>query len=209
MGHSARKVDRLDVVNELGAVRQVEVGKFVVETDSGEYRAKRALSCLVEPAAGDLVLVASHPSGASYVLAVLEREAGAPTRLTVEGDLDVCLAAGKFTVAAREGVGLASAKDVSVASASVSVTTGEMSFFGKVVRAEIAKVKLLAQSLDSVLERVSMRVKRSYRKVEEFEQLRTARLDYVVENEMSLHAENAIISAEEVVKIDAEQIRLA
>ncbi len=69
-------------------------------------------------------------------------------------------------------------------------------------------MKLLAQSLDSVLERVSMRVKRSYRKVEEFEQLRTARLDYVVENEMSLHAGNAILSAEEVVKVDAEQIRL-
>ncbi len=76
----------------------------MVETDSGEYRAKRALSCLVEPTAGDFVLVASHPAGASYVLAVLERDAGAATQLSVDGDLNVCLAGGKFTVAAREGI---------------------------------------------------------------------------------------------------------
>src|SRR5262249_10587279 len=154
-------------------VARLDGERFVVRTDSGEYGAKRAVSCLVEPIAGDFVLVAAHASGSSWVLAVLERETGAATTVSVAGDMNLRLKQGKFTVAAQEGVALVSGKDVNVVSTSVQVNAVEgqialrrLSFVGNFVRAEIEKVKLVAQSLDSVLERFSQKVKRSYRTVE-------------------------------------------
>ena len=49
---------------------------FVIETSAGEQHARRATSCLLEPAPGDSVLVALVSRGTSYVLAVLSARRG-------------------------------------------------------------------------------------------------------------------------------------
>jgi hypothetical protein len=217
MRHLAKKQQqhRREVFQEIGAVIRRAGTAFVVETDGGEMEAKRAASCLLEPAPGDMVIVAVTAADQAYVLAVLEREEGAPGRISLEGDLDIDLRHGRFRVAAEEGVGLTSAKDVSVVSSSVNVRaiTGEValqsfSFLSAVVRAEVEKAKLLAGSLDSVLDRLSQRVKRAYRVVEESDHLRAKRVDYAAKETMSLHGGNTLVTAEELVKLDGEQIHV-
>ena len=83
------------------------------------------------------------------------------------------LATGRLSFAAQEGVDLLSAREVSVTAGGLRVTATEghvvlqsLSFLGDAVRAEIDRVKLLAQSFDAVLERFSQRVQRSYRTVD-------------------------------------------
>ena len=49
-------------------------------------------------------------------------------------------------------------------------------------------------------------MKRSYRAVEETDQLRAGQIDYVAKETLSLHGENALLTAEELVKVDGEQI---
>jgi hypothetical protein len=73
---------------------------------------------------------------------------------------------------------------------------------------EIAAVKLVAGAVDSVLDRVTQRVKRAYRIVEEMDQLRAKRVDYSAEKSLHVHAENAMVSATGVVKLDGEHIHL-
>ena len=75
---------------------------FEVRVGSGDYAAKRAVSCLVEPALGDRVLVALHDAGC-HVLAVLDREGDAPTRLVAEGDLEVSAPGGRRPAARAPG----------------------------------------------------------------------------------------------------------
>ncbi len=118
-------------------------------------------------------------------------------------------------VAAQEGVELVSGSDVSVAAGKLRVNAADgdvvltrLTFLGTFVRAEIEKVKLFAEHLDSVVDRVAQRVKRSYRSVEESDQVRAARVDYTARETMSLHGENALLTAESLVKIDGEQIHV-
>lgn len=215
MRNLAKKQERREVYQEIGAVIRTAGSAFVVETEGGEISAKRAASCLLEPAPGDMVLVAIASADQAYVLAVLEREEGAPGRISVDGDLDVELRRGRFRVTAEEGVTLASAKDVSVVGSGVNVRaiTSEvalqsLSFLSTVVRAEVEKAKLLAGSLDSVLDRLSQRVKRAYRVVEESDHLRATRVDYVAKETMGLHGANTLVTAEELVKLEGEQIHV-
>lgn len=215
MRNLAKKQQRREVFQELGAVIRTDGSAFIVETDSGELSAKRAASCLLEPAPGDVVLVAVAGANQAYVLAVLEREEGAPGRIRLEGDLDVELRRGRFQVTADEGVGLASAKDVSIVSSGVSLRaiTGEvalksLSFLSDIVRAEVDRTKLLLGSLDSVMDRLSQRVKRAHRVVEESDHLRAERVDYSAKETMSLHGGNTLVTAEELVKLDGEQIHV-
>ena len=136
----------------VGIVSSDSDGELLISTDEGEFNAKRAVSCLVSPVAGDMVLLSVVERAGCYVLAVLEREDDAQaTTIRVDGDLSVNLASGSFTVAAQEGVNFASAKDVSVVSQGVHVNAVEgsvvmqrLSYIGGMLRTEIDKVKNVA-----------------------------------------------------------------
>ncbi len=215
MNNLATKIDPSRVCQEVGTVLRVEGASVVVETSAGKYKGERAVSCLVAPEPGDRVLVAALEDGAVYVLAILEREAGCTTAISVDGDLTLQLPNGHFTVAAQEGINLVTGKDVAIVTGGLDVSAvhgsfviERLSFLGTLFQAQIEKAKLVASTLDSTLERMSQRVKRSYRFVEEIDQVRADRIDYTAKKSMSLHARNAMVTAEELVKVDGEQIHV-
>ncbi|AUX31077.1 MULTISPECIES: DUF3540 domain-containing protein [Sorangium] len=216
----ARKLERIETVEPeaayqaVGRVVRAAGTAFVVAAGAAEIEACRAVSCMVEPVAGDEVLVSVLPERRAYILAVLERE-GRDVSVVLEGDLHVKLPRGRFVVGAAEGVTLASGKEVGVVAGELkvnarlgSVLVESLSYLGTAVQAEIEKAKVKAAALDASVERVTQRLKRVYRFVEEFEQLRAERVDYVAKKNMSLRGENTLVTAEELVKLDGAQIHL-
>ena len=209
----ARKLDRSPASLEDGEVIGVSGGVFVVRAGDVELEAKRARSCLVAPRVGDEVLVATSGDGRAYVLAVLEGDESAPTTLEVDGDLE--LRAARLGVRAPGGVDIASGKQVAIAGAEFalralegSVVVQKLSFVGGMLRSEVGAIKTVASTCDSLFDRVSQRVKRSFRFVEDVDQVKAHSLHYAAETTMSLRAENAMVTAEELVKIDGGQIQL-
>jgi hypothetical protein len=209
----ARQTQR-EAHGEHGAVLRIDGAAYIVETESGEVRAKRATSCLLEPAAGDMVLLTAVNS-THYILAVLEREEGAPLHLVSEGDLQIRLRRGSLGIAAPDGVHVAAGKDLSMAASTFRVQAKEghvalelFTLLSKMARGEVDRAKLIGRSLDSALERLSQRVKRSYRIVEEADHVRAERIDYAAKGNLVIHSENAKITACHVVKIDADQIQV-
>ncbi|MRG90395.1 DUF3540 domain-containing protein [Polyangium spumosum] len=215
MDNLARKLEHRQVSQDVGEVVRVEGDVFVVRTDGGNYRARRAKSCLLAPEVDDTVLLVVIEGQAAYVLAVLEREDGATSRIVLDGDVELKAPSGRIGMAAQEGIGLVSGKEVSVVSGSVeirsvsgNVVLERLSLLGTLVSAELGKVKLFAGVVDSALERLSQKVKRSYRTVEEVDQVRAERIDYAAQKNMSLRGDNTLITAEQLVKVDGEQIHL-
>jgi hypothetical protein len=214
-GNLARKLDDLEAFQIMGTVLRLEGKTFVVRTGRGEYRASRATSCLVEPREADFVLLAGAPTGAAYVLAVLERKEGAGAELACDGDLTIKVPEGRVSIAASEGIDLATRRDVTVLSEGVSVhaNTGQvvldkLSYLGSFVRSEIGKLRHEGGVIERVVDRVSERVKRSFRKVEELDSVQAERIDMSARQVMTMRAKNAVVIAEELVKMDGEQIHL-
>ena len=216
MSQLARKNERTSAVEqEPGTVLRRDGDVFIVETDSADVRARRATSCLLDPAVGDLVLVAVLPRGHAYVLAVLEREEGAPGTLVSDGSLRVDVRRGTLGLAASEGVHVVAGKDVSLVApalhgraADAHVGLDRLSYVGAFVRAQLDRAKLLGKSLDTVFERISSRAKRSHRVVEEADHLRAERIDYAASSAIHLKGQTAVITAEQLVKVDGDQIHL-
>jgi hypothetical protein len=215
MKSTARKLSIEGVTQEMGRILEAEGQTLRVRAAACDYDAKRAVSCLVEPVADDIVLVALAPNGAAYVLAVLEREEGAKATLSTDGDLELRQRHGRVTIAAQEGIDLIAAKDIRLVGQGLAINASEgnvvvnkLSFVGGLVRAEMDKVKLLAQTFDSVLDRFSQKARNAFRTVQETDQVRAERIDYSATSTMSLHGENALLTAEELVKVDGEQIHL-
>jgi len=214
MADPAKTFDGTTAVQEVGTVARC--GRpLTVQTGSGRYQAQRAVSCLVQPEQDDVVLVSTAADGRCWVLAVLEREAGAGATLSVDGDLRLQPEDGRIAIASNKGVDIASGNDVSVVAAKVDVNAADgsvvlqrLSYLGRFLRSEVEKVKTVAGTFDMVMDRLSQTVKRSYRRVEEMDQLRAARIDHRADETMSLHGKNTLVTGEQLVKVDADQIHL-
>ncbi|HRI69683.1 MAG TPA: DUF3540 domain-containing protein [Polyangium sp.] len=176
--------------------------------------ATRAVSCLVAPIAGDVVLVAM-PAGECYVLAVLQREEGADCKIAVDGNLEIKAPNGKVAVSSGEGIELLTAKetniissDVSVHATSATMAVDRLSYLGAMVHAEVNKLRVVAAEVDGFFERTLARVKRSYKFVEEIEQVRAKQIDMKAETSVRVHSESTVITADGLCKLDGEQIHI-
>jgi len=212
MENLARALDKDENFLEYGTVKLAEGGAFTVAAESGVVTAKRSFSCLVEPLPGDMVLVSRAASGC-YILAILERYGDQHACLAFNGDADLRLKQGRLRVAAQEGIDLVTAKDTALVSPELSVNSVQaevnvqhLSFFGTFLQGQIERIKLIGQACDSIFERVSQRVKRSYRWVDELEQVKAGQLNYLVKKLMSLRGKYSVLTAEKDMRIDGDKI---
>jgi len=206
----ARKIEVKAVFQQFGEVVAIERDAVVtVRTPLADVPAARAASCLLAPAVGDRVLLAVEDGGEAFVLAVLAQRDPSAATISVEGDLSLRSTHGKVTVAAREGIDLVTAAAARVVAAAVEVSARDaLSVVSDAVQAEVEWVKVYATTLDSFFERVSQRAKRSYRAVEELDQVKARHLDYAATGNAHVRARNTLLSADELVKLDAEQIHV-
>jgi len=91
--------------------------------------------------------------------------------------------------------------ELKVTAASGNVAVSRLSFVSSLVQGEIRAGRLLAES-------VYQRMKRSYRVVDELDQVKAERIDYEAKEDVSLHGKNALITAEGLIKVDGDQIHL-
>ncbi len=187
-----------------------------LEEEGESYPARRAAACLLEPRVGDLVLVAHLEGGRAYVTSVLERNPhSGPARLGLEGDLEISAPSGRLEISARDGLELTSPRRASLAAPELELTAlqsrfslGALRLLAQGVRAGLGKVNLVARALDSVVERLSQRLKFRQVKVEELDSLEAATISVEAEDLHSLRTEYSVISAAEDVKVDAGMIHL-
>ena len=215
MENLAKELEDVEVLQESGTVTAEHADDYVVQTESGRRRARSAVSCLMTPGVGDKVLLSTLSSGESFILAVLARESAGPVDISIEGDLNIRVLDGGFNVAAKGDIKLLSERCLALGSSTLKLVAQEgtlvlerLSYLGRFIQSEVGKVKALASTLDTSVDRYSQKVRRAYRTVEEHDQLRAERVDYAAHKTLNLHAENTVLSARNLVKIDGETIHL-
>lgn len=173
--------------------------------------ARRATSCLVRPEAGDTAIVARTDEGL-FVLSILSRDSSTTT-LVADGDLAVHVTNGRFSVASKDGIDLATPARVGIAAGELALharaarlAAEEIVVLGAKAIVEVVDTRLKGTLLDGVFERVSQRVKRSFRTVEETDTVRAKDIDYKAESTVNLRSQNMVMTSKELIKADAEQI---
>lgn len=215
MKNTAKKIEPEVAYQAAGRITRVQGALFTVLSGSAGYDACRAASCLLEPQEGDTVLLSIVPGRRTYIVAVLEREAEGGGRLAFQGDTELQVRNGTLVVAAADGIDLVSTAAVRVTSEELKVTTraanvvvDQLGLVGAAVQAHVQRVKVVAETIDQAADRVVQRLKRAYRFVAEMDQTRAQRIDLSADKSLNLHAENAVVTAQELVKVDGSQIHM-
>ena len=187
------------VSQEIARVVAVAGDDFVLRSDGAGYRAWRAASCLVTPEAGDQV-IAAIAADKAWILAVLER-GGAPTTLSVAGDLQLCVPSGRLTISARDGVDLSSQQAIALTAASIEARAAEASVV-------VDRVRTVARRIETAAHWVCLNATRCVRTVEELDQLRARAVDHAAQELMRLRGATTLLQAKVLAKIDGEQIHV-
>jgi hypothetical protein len=201
-------------MQEVATVVGISGRSLRVRSSLGEVMARRAASCLLEPALGDEVLVAHHDRG-SHVLAVLERDDEAPARISAEGDIEIAAAAGKVSVSGRDGVDILTPGKAVIAAGSASISAKRadvvveaLAFLGESIAAKVDRVKTVADSVETVATRWVQRLDRAYRFIARSETVRAEYLEYEAKAAFHVKAETTLVNSAGLTKLDGSQIHL-
>jgi hypothetical protein len=160
--------------------------------------AQRAFSCLVEPEPGDLVLV-DRSEAETYILAVLARRGAAPMRVAMPDGASIAAEGGKLRIAA--GTLQMEAEATQLATQGLDVTAGRTDV-------RVGRVGILAEAIETIAQRVVARLRRSYRFVEETEQVRARDIDQRASGHMHIRGDATTVQGTALVKLQADQIHL-
>lgn len=171
--------------------------------------AKRAKSCLVAPEAGDRVLC-SIDGATAYVLAVVD--GAADTKIVTDGKLELRAEALAFAgrrVDLEGGEVAIRATSLTMRAKAAIAVLDELRLLGGSVEANIAdKAVLLAERVETRATRILQRTKQLFRFVDDLEQARVGNYDLRAEGLAAVRAENTIVSARVLAKLDGEQVKI-
>jgi hypothetical protein len=216
------KTARIELCPEPEIIPVQSLARIVKPTDTGwllegsgeHFVAGRAASCLLTPAIADRVLV-TRAGDESWILAVLERNQDNPAVLSVSGDLEINAIKGNVSLHGDTGLGLSSTDAITmdaprlrVSTRLADIITGKLSWMGRELEARFDGVKFMGRLVDSVIERFSRKAKHSVRHVEQMDQLRSGTIDYRADANMSFRACNVLTKAEQLARIDGDQIHM-
>ncbi len=177
--------------------------------------ARRALSCLIEPQAGDLVLLALDPAdGQAHILAILERPGSQDADLALPGggairtrDGEVRIGARSLQLDGREGLALTTGR-LDVAAVSASTTVKHWQGWFDTLEAYAVSIEYSAKTLSARLGRLLSRSLESFRSVEGLDETRVGRSRTRVRDDHRLEASHITARADGFVKIDGQKIDL-
>ena len=161
-------------------------GKISLEIEENRYRledgrrARQAFSCLIEPQAGDEVLVFDGEE--SFVVAVLARPQAGEAVLTVPGARALSIRQPRIALDAVEHAALRSGRDLELTAATGTLALNARDLFTTVAGSLVENVRHYVGRVEQYL-------------------LEARGL-------LRLHGEQALVTAEKDVKVDAERISM-
>ncbi|MGQ2998873.1 DUF3540 domain-containing protein [Variovorax sp.] len=187
----------------VGTVCECGPAGFTVLSGALRRSGQRAVSCLLEPRAGDSVACLQVAPDELWILAVLQREGETPhvlqlrgdTQLQVDGRLSLaapqlCLRSDQLEVRAREA---------RVALDSAELTGRHLSVVGSVV-------KLVGSVLSTVMDRVSHYSRHHVRTTEGTDRVAATHVECEARQLLRLSGEHTLVNGEKLVKTRGGQI---
>lgn len=196
-----------------------EKNDFMAIVNQSEVSLSTAMSCLVQPQIGDLVLVSiSQDSEQGYILSILERAGEASdTEMTFPGNVSITSLNGDVSIEAKSQVKLGANKKITLEAQNIEsnaeksiCNSGELILSGEKLQAKYnniywsCKDTFFVQTL-----KYQLHSKNSLRQITGHEETLTGSFRQYVENNWTLHTRSTAMYADETTSIKAEMLKLA
>lgn len=197
----------------VGRVRLSSAGDFFIECETEMLQARRAASCLMEVAPGDVVLAVAHGRQA-WVIEVLERGGQGRPVLRCEEGLELAAGEQGLRVSGKR-LEFAASEEIATTSPSWTLSTqaaqihaARLSVVSRAVSGALGRLRLAAAVVESAVGRLTQRAKTAFRAVEGLDRVQAGKMRVEVRDDWTLRATDMQVKAEEKVRLDGKKIDL-
>ncbi len=198
-----------------GTVKAVNGKEYVIQGKAGILTVTVAFSCMIRPEINDSVLIAIDEQQQHFILAVTDRPQSEQAVMALPKNTTISVDEGNLMITAQKDIQMVSANNLSMATENLKVIANkghihveQLASSGKQADVTIERVKIFSDSIDTAARRISQSSKQCFRWVRDLDQLTAGNLIHNVKNLFSNRSQQAVITAKEDVKIDAERIHM-
>lgn len=191
----------------LAPAPEAGAGRYRISRPGGEASALRAAGCLLEPAPGDLVLIAVGETEDPYILNVLTRASAAPCTLAALDGGPIALKGARIDLTAGTGLSL-TAPQLAVTTDEAAVAFRKASLVGKGVFAALDRIETVAQEVMAFAHRSVETIGTLVRRVQNQEVTSARQVVQQVDETLTIQATHAAIVARDQMRIDGERITM-
>lgn len=199
----------LEAMQGVATVVAAEGHSAIAQYGGRTFSMRVAASCLLLPAAGDLVWwCADHgdADGTRWITQLLERAGSAAPTLQLPADTTLCAGGGFLRIVADDLRLESDALQIKTRQARLLFDTAEA--VGACWQAVVGALRWTGSSIAAVVGNVTLAAKTHQRFTEGSDTVRAGTLDLRAQGLATLHAEHVLIEGERLVKARAPQIHM-
>lgn len=198
------------------AVVLAVTGRDAVIEDNGVVaEAATAVSCMVQPMAGDTVIYAETRAGRTFILAIVERPGEPDVTVSFPGNATFTAANGGITVSSRQSVSLVSQgglhcfSDQAVHHAREAlVDYGNCTARGRDLQANFTNVRMIGEVITTIAAHCLQRFKNYFRRSAAHDQVRAGNISRSAEGLYAVDSRQTVMVSSKDTKIDGERIHM-
>jgi hypothetical protein len=155
---------------------------------------------------GDTVLLSGPDRHRVYLIAVLEQADASASRIDAPGAVSI-ESAGDLRLHSGGQLQMQAAQ-WKLQADSGHCRVDDLRFTGQALDATVGRLRLVGRVFESVADRIVQMARSALRVVDETEQVRVGHLDCEASGTARLHARHTVVTANDLVKVDAAQIHV-
>jgi hypothetical protein len=181
----------------VGLLEVGATGGWCLRSGALHLSARRAASCLLEPAAGDSVACLRIAPDEVWIMAVLQRE---------EGTVSVLRSPGPLRIAVDEGALELQATDIELTAQQLRVAADSAEVAGRQLSVIGSGIKIVGSALSSVMDRVQHFSRHYLRTTDGVDRVSATHIECEARQLLRLEGEHTLINGEKLVKARGAQI---
>ncbi|MEC4684082.1 MAG: DUF3540 domain-containing protein [Nitrospirota bacterium] len=199
----------------LATVTEISGASVAVDLEGERFWAVRSTGCLLDPRVNDQAVVLFSESRVPVILAIVDPNPGLhPRTMSFSGGISILVNGGALTIQSSEGVSILSEKieleskkcrgvfsDLSIIGESLSFTGGVLSFVAH-------RISTIGRTIERVAEWISEHAHMSTRTIDTIDRSVSGQTQIEADGVVSIQSKTTLLSSEDLVKIDSDQIQL-
>ncbi len=182
-----------------GVVKEIDLDIYVVTNSDISLKAKKAISCLIEPKMGDKVVLFMDDKEI-YITTVLETKENATLEIVAKNDINIRSKNGDITLNAEQSINSFAQK--------ANIVIEEVSVLSAIATLKADTISVIASVYQGLIDSVTLRYKTLNKSVDGHEEHQSISSRRVIKGSDIHQVDESITIAKGQVKIDAQQINM-
>lgn len=184
-------------------VARISKGIYFVADAYSLIPADRSASCLLQPEKDDLVLILEDSKGTASIVTVLERGAGKPALLSIDGDA-VIKGGGSVSFISNHRINLLT-PHLRLKAWFSKIAIADCAFSGSVFTSCGRRLQTICADAEIKAHKMVQQIRRLYRRIKD-EDSQLGNLHYHVQDIFSIRAQDAGLDSEKRMQVNSKKI---